>query len=137
MLEREKSEETLEEISQELNEIENEREIEVSGLSLRDRLRERVKEIFKKYGFTVTAIFLAAVATISAIITTITNTLKKLGENLGNGVKIIVTKSPPGIIGSIISFLLKAAGGVISFLAEHSRLLILAVVAFIFKKLLA
>ena len=42
-------------------------------------LRERVKEIFKKYGVTVTAIFLAAGVTIGAVITTITNALKSMG----------------------------------------------------------
>ena len=42
-------------------------------------LRERIKEIFKKYGVTVTAIFLAAGVTIAAVIGTITNALKKLG----------------------------------------------------------
>ena len=42
-------------------------------------LRERVKEIFKKYGVTVTAIFMAAGVTIAAVIGTMSNALKRLG----------------------------------------------------------
>ena len=45
--EKEKAEKEIEEINKELIEIENEREIEAEGLSLRDRLREKVKAIFK------------------------------------------------------------------------------------------
>ena len=48
-------------------------------------LRERIKAIFKKYGVTVTSILLAAGVTIGAVISTITNALKKLGTELGNG----------------------------------------------------
>ena len=40
------------ELDQEANAIENEREGEISKLRLRDRLREKLKAIFKKYGFT-------------------------------------------------------------------------------------
>ncbi len=100
-------------------------------------LRERIKEIFKKYGVTVTSIFLAAGVTIGAVIGTMTNTLKKLGTDLGNGLKTLGTKAAsalPGLIGVIVSFLFKAAGSAIGFLAEHTWLLILAVVAFLFQK---
>ena len=45
-------------------------------------LRGRIKQIFKKYGLTVTAIFLAAGVTIGAVLGTITNALKKLGTDL-------------------------------------------------------
>ena len=44
-------------------------------------LRERIKQIFKKYGVTMTAIFLAAGVTIGAVIGAITNSLKKLGTD--------------------------------------------------------
>ena len=100
-------------------------------------LRERIKEIFKKYGVTVTSIFLAGGVTIAAVIGTITNALKKLGTELGNGLKSLGAKAAsalPGLIGAIVSFLFKAAGSAISFLAEHTWLLILAVVAFLFQK---
>ena len=46
-------------------------------------LRERIKQIFKKYGVTVTAIVLAAGVTIGAVIGTITNALKKTRNRFG------------------------------------------------------
>ena len=100
-------------------------------------LRERVKEIFKKHGVTVTAIFLAAGITIGAVISTITNALKDMGQQMANGLKTVGAKAAsalPGLIGAIVSFLFKTAGQAIGFLAEHTWLLILAVVAFIFEK---
>ena len=45
-------------------------------------LRERVKEIFKKYGVTVIAIVLAAGVTIGAVIGAITNALRATGKAL-------------------------------------------------------
>ena len=102
-------------------------------------LRERIKAIFKKYGVTVTSILLAAGVTIGAVIGTITNALKKLGTELGKGLKALGAKAAsalPGLIGAIVSFLFKAAGSAVSFLAEHTWLLILAVVAFLFQKLM-
>ena len=100
-------------------------------------LRERVKEIFKKYGVTVTAIVLAAGVTIGAVIGAITNALRATGKALGKGLKDIGSKLAsilPGLIGSIVSFLFKAAGQAIGFLAEHTWLIILAVVAFLVEK---
>ena len=100
-------------------------------------LRERVKEIFKKYGVTVTAIVIAAGVTIGAVVGAITNALKATGKALGKGLKDIGSKLAsilPGFIGSIVSFLFKAAGQAIGFLAEHTWLLILAVVAFLVEK---
>ena len=102
-------------------------------------LREKIKAIFKKYGVTVASIFLAAGVTIAAVIGTITNALKKLRTELGNALKTIGAKAAsalPGLIGAIVSFLFKAAGSAIGFLAEHTWLLILAVVAFLFQKLM-
>ena len=100
-------------------------------------LRERVKEIFKKYGVTVTAIVLAAGVTIGAVIGAITNALRATGKALGKGLEDIgskVASALPGLIGSIVSFLFKAAGQAIGFLAEHTWLLILAAVAFLVEK---
>ena len=51
------------------------------GLEDARPLREKIKEIFKKYGLTVTAIFLAAGASIGAVVGTMTNALKQLGKN--------------------------------------------------------
>ena len=102
-------------------------------------LRERIKAIFKKYGVTVTSIILAAGVTIGAVIGTITNALKELGTKLGKGLKALAAKAAdalPGLIGAIVKFLFKAAASAVSFLAEHTWLLILAVVAFLFQKLM-
>ena len=100
-------------------------------------LRERVREIFKKYGVTVTAIFLAAGVTIGAVFGAITNALKSMGNQLANGLKDVGAKAAsalPGLIGAIVSFLFKTAGQAIGFLAKHTWLLILAAVVFIFEK---
>ena len=97
-------------------------------------LSEKVKEIFKKYGVTVTAIFLAAGVTIGAVIATITNALKAMGKQMANGLKALGAKAAsalPGLIGAIVSFLFKTAGKVLGFLAEHTWLLIFAVVVFL------
>jgi len=100
-------------------------------------LLERVKEIFKKYGVTLTAILLAAGTTIGTVIGVLTTGLKATGKALGNSLKDIALKLSsllPGLIGLIVSFLFKAAGQVVRFLAEHTWLLILAAVAFLFEK---
>ena len=58
---------------------------------------------------------------------------------MGNGLKAFGAKAAsalPGLIGAIVNFLFKAAGSAIGFLAEHTWLLILAVVAFLFQKLM-
>ena len=97
-------------------------------------LQERIKEISKKYGVTVTAIFLAAGVMIGTFIGSITNALKATGKALGKGLKDLGKKTAtllPGLLRSIVSFLFKAACQAISFLAEHTWLLILAVVAFL------
>ena len=135
--EKETAGEKIEEINEEQNKIQNEREIKTERLSLRDRLREKVKAIFKKYGVTVTAIFLAAGVTIGAVVGAITNALKSMGNQLANGLKTVGAKAAsalPGLIGAIVSFLFKTAGQAIGYLAEHTWLLILAAVAFIFEK---
>ena len=101
-------------------------------------LRERVREIFKKYGLTVATIFLAVGITMGAVVGTMTNALKKFGKNLGDGLKTLGAKAAsalPGLIVAILSFLFKAAGSVIGFLAEHTWLLILTVVVFLFEEL--
>ena len=100
-------------------------------------LLERVKEIFKKYGVTLTAILLAAGTTLGTVIGVLTRGFKATGKGLGNSLKDIAEKLGsllPRLIGSIVSFLLKAAGQVVGFLAEHTWLLILATVAFLFEK---
>ena len=100
-------------------------------------LRERVREILKKYRVTVTAIFLAAGITIGAVVGVITNALKSMGNQLANGLKTVGKKAASalsGLLGVIVSFLFKTAGQAIGHLAEHTWLLILAAVVFIFEK---
>ena len=52
-------------------------------------LLERIKEVFKTYGMTATAIFLAAGITIGVVhvVVAITKALNATGKALGNGVK--------------------------------------------------
>ena len=83
----------------------------------------RIKEIFKKYGVTGTAIFLVTGVTIGSVIGAITKALKATRQALGNGVKDIggkIGSMLPGLIDSIVSFLFKAADQAINFLAEHT-----------------
>lgn len=76
-------------------------------------LRERVKEIFKKYGVTIGSVFLAAGLTIGVVVGEVTRALKATGKALGDGLKEIGKKTAsilPGLLGSIVSFLFKTAG---------------------------
>ena len=71
------------------------------------------------------------------MISAITKALQSTGKALGKGVQDVGSKiasALPGLIGAIVSFLFKAAGQAIGFLAEHTWLLILAVVVFLFEK---
>ena len=102
-------------------------------------LRERVKNIFKKYGWTLQAVVLAVGLVLSALALAGLNGLKAGTKAVGQGLKTIGQKLGsllPGLIGSIVSFIFKAVGQVFSFLAEHAWLLILAVVAFFMERLL-
>jgi len=100
-------------------------------------LRERIKEIFKKHCVTVTAILLAAGVTIGAVVGSITKALKATGKAMAGAFKEIGTKLGsllPGLIGQVAHFLFNSAAKAVGFLAEHTWLLILAVVAFVFEK---
>ena len=102
-------------------------------------LRERVKNIFKKYGWTLQAVALAVGIVLSALALAATNGLKAGTKAIGNGLEAIGKKLGsllPGLISSIVNYIFKAAGQVFSFLAEHAWLLILAVVAFFMEKML-
>ena len=102
-------------------------------------LLERVKDIFKKYGWTLQAVALTVGIVLSALALAGMNGLKAGTKAIGQGLKAIGQKLGsllPGLIGSIVSFIFKAAGQVFSFLAEHAWLLILAVVAFFMERLL-
>jgi len=76
-------------------------------------LLERVRDIFKKYGTTVSAIFIAARVVIGAIISEMTISLKSVAKGLGNGLNKIAKKTAsmlPGLIGQVVSFLFKTTG---------------------------
>ena len=85
------------------------------------------------------AVVLAASLVIGAVVLKIMTALKSAIKAVGNGLKEIGKKAAsllPGLIGSIVSFIFKAAGQVISFLAEHAWLLILAVVVFLIERVI-
>ena len=115
-------------IEQQREERENlEREIE--AIEERMSLRDRVKAIFKKYGFTAFAVLSAVGAVIGVIVSNLKGGLSKLGKGVGNGFKAIGKKLGeilPGMIGAIASFIFKTAGEAIGFLAKNAWLLIVA-----------
>ena len=123
-------------IEQQREEIENlEREIEV--IEERMSIRDRVKAIFKKYGFTVFAVLSAVGAVIGVIVSNLKSGLSRLGKGIGNGFKVIGKKLGeilPGMIGAIASFIFKTAGEAIGFLAKNAWLLIVAVVVYFVEK---
>ena len=100
-------------------------------------LREKIKEIFKKQGVTVTGILLAVGVTIGTVLSSVTKALKATGKAMADGLKEIGAKLGsllPGLIGQVAQFLFKTAAKAVGFLAEHTWLIILAVVAFVFEK---
>ena len=68
--------------------LENEREELEEGLPL----RERVKNIFKKYGFTVTAEVLAVGTMIGVIVNSLSKGLKSVAMGIGNGLQTLGKK---------------------------------------------
>ena len=118
--------------------LENEAELERvnTEIAVRERpLLEKVKDIFKKYGWTLQAVVIAVGIVIGALVLA----LKRGTKAVGNGLNTIGQKMGPllpGLIGEIVSYVFKAAGQVFSFLAENTWLLILTVVAFFIERLL-
>ena len=114
---------------------ENEAELDRANAELEARERERpllerVKDVFKKYGWTLDAFFIAVGVILGAIALATKKGTKVIGQKLND------VKQQPGFIGSIVNFLFKAASQVFTFLSEHTWLLILVVVAFFMEKLL-
>jgi len=75
--------------------------------------------------------------TIGAVVGADTKALKATGNAMAGGLKDIGAKLGsllPGLIGQVAHFLFNTAVKAVSFLAEHTWLLILAAVIFIFKK---
>ena len=94
-------------------------------------LRDRVKEIFKKHGFTVIAVATAIATVIGVIVSNLKAGLTKVAKGVGNGLKELGAKLGqilPGMVGAIASFIFKTAGEVIGFLAKNAWLLIVGLV---------
>ena len=126
---RERAAEDVNEGNRRRSELENEREQLEEGMSL----RERIRNIFRKYGFTVAAVALAVGTTIGVIINALKKGLKTVASGVGNGLKDLGKKVAallPGLLGSIANFVFQSAGEVVKFLGENAWLLILAVAAF-------
>ena len=109
----------------------NERNQEIEALEERLSLRERIKNIFKKYGFTAFAVATAIGTVIGVIIANLKAGLTKVAKGVGNGLKELRKKLGeilPGMIGAIASFIFRTAGEVIGFLAKNAWLLIVGLV---------
>ena len=123
----------IEEQQNEISRLETENERIEERMSLRDR----VKLIFKKYGFTVFAVVSAVGLVIGVIVNNLKKGLTSLGKGVGGALKNIGKKIGeilPGMIGAIASFVFKTAGEAVGFLAKNAWLLILAAVMFMIEK---
>ena len=124
----------IEEQQNEISRLEAENEIIEERMSLRDR----VKAIFKKYGFTVFAVVSAVGLVIGVIVSNLQKGLTSLGKGVGGALKHIGKKIGeilPGMIGAIASSVFKTAGEAVGFLAKNAWLLILAAVMYLIEKL--
>ena len=118
-------------LGQEQNQLEQEREQIVERLPL----RERLKDLFKKHGFTLATVVTAVGITIGVIAkiladgaSTAANGIKTVGKKVGDGVKELGKKIGsivPGLVGAIASFVFRAAGQAITFLGKNAWLFIL------------
>ena len=123
----------IEEQRNEISGLEAENDIIEERMSLRDR----VKSIFKKYGFTVFAVVSAVGLVIGVIVNNLKKGLTSLGKGVGGALKNIgkkIGETLPGMIGAIASFIFKTAGEAVGFLAKNAWLLILAAVMFMIEK---
>ena len=113
---------------------EGERQVETARERVNERLlslRDRIKEIFKKHGFTVIAVATAIGTVIGVIVSNLKAGLTKVAKGVGDGMKELGKKLGeilPGMIGAIASFLFRTAGEVIGFLAKNAWLLIVGLV---------
>ena len=123
-------------IEQQQNEI-SRLEAENEHIEERMSLRDRVKVIFKKYGFTVFAVVSAVGLVVGVIVSNLQKGLTSLGKGVGGALKTIGKKIGdilPGMIGAIASFVFKTAGEANGFLAKNAWLLILAAVMSMIEK---
>ena len=135
------SENQREQIDANIEEQQNEiSRLEAENESIEERMspRDRVKIIFKKYGFTVFAVLSAVGLVIGVIVSNLKKGLTSLGKGVGGALKNIGEKIGdilPGKIGAIASFVFKTAGEAVGFLAKNAWLLILAAVTIMIEKL--
>ena len=118
-IQKEQSDANIEEQQNEISRLEAEKEHIEERMSLRDR----VKLIFKKYGFTVFAVVSAVGLVIGVIVNNLKKGLTSLGKGVGGGLKKIGKKIGeilPGMIGAIASFVFKTAGEAVGFLAKNA-----------------
>ena len=109
----------------------NERNQENEAMEEKLSLRQRIKEIFKKHGFTAFAVATAIGTVIGVIVSNLKAGLTKVAKGVGNGLKELGKKLGeilPGMIGAIASFLFRTAGEVIGFLAKNAWLLVVGLV---------
>ena len=101
-------------------------------------LRDKVKYIFKKYGLTIFGVLAAVGTVIGVIVSNLKAGLTNVAKGVGNGLKELGKKLGqilPGMVGAIVSFLFKAAGEAVGFLAKHAWLLMVLVVTFAVEQL--
>ena len=100
-------------------------------------IRDRVKAILEKYGFTVLSLATAVGVVIGVTVANLKNGLTSLGKGVGNGLKTIGKKIGqilPGLVGAIASFVFRTAGEVVGFLAKNAWLLIVGIVIYLVKQ---
>ena len=120
--EKENIDRNINEQQDQINELERENE-EIEG---RMSLRDRIKAIFKKHGFTLTAVVVSVSVVISFLATNLKKGLTTLGSKFGGALKDVGRKLGqilPGLVGAIASFIFKTAGEAIGFLAKNAWLL--------------
>jgi hypothetical protein len=109
-------------------------------------LGERLRELFRRDGLTIGALITAIGMTISTVVLAVlpqsnptpnkSNVVKKPSVKLANFLLDLAKKALaalPGLIGSLVSFLLKTAGELVLFLSEHLIVLFLALVMAVFE----
>ena len=109
----------------------DERNQENEAMEEKLSLRQRIKAIFKKYGFTAIAVATAIGTVIGVIVSNLKAGLTKVAKGVGNGLKELGKKLGeilPGMIGAIASFIFRTAGEVIGFLAKNAWLLVVGLV---------
>lgn len=131
--EREQFDQQIEQAESQMDENEQIRE----NLEERMPLKDRIKRVFKKYGFTVASVLTAVGITIGVIVSQLKSGLTSVAKGVGNGLKTIGKKLGeilPGMVGAIASFIFKTAGEVVGFLAKNAWLLIVAAVVYFIEK---